>query len=307
MIALTLWAWSSTLVHADPSDFAPNTPAPAPKAAAPAPKAHPGIGAIPPDLLALAESVSDRPLAERIGEISGALLGLPYVSDPMGEGVGHDADPFARYDAFDCLTYTEEVLGLSMAGDPAHAAEVRSALRYGTGPRDYVHRRHFMELQWIPGVTSEGWLRDSTRDYGEVVTLDKEVTAATWRGWRARQRFAHSDEELPLGNMHLDVLPLDEAARAADRIRAGSVILTVRKDRPGVPLWITHVSFLVPKEGGGTRMRHATKIGSGGTRDHSLSWYIDHLRTYKNWPVLGISVLEPIEQGPRRPAGGGGS
>jgi len=54
----------------------------------------------------------------------------------------------------------------------------------------------------------------------------------------------------------------------------------------------------VEKDGGGTILRHATLIGNQ-TRDHELAWYIDHLRTYKNWPVLGIAVIEPIEQGPR--------
>jgi hypothetical protein len=81
------------------------------------------------------------------------------------------------------------------------------------------------------------------------------------------------------------------------------VLLTVRVDRPGVPLWITHVSFVVPDDAGGTVMRHATKIGNGGTRDHGVRWYLEHLRTYTRWPVLGVTVLEPLEQGPRLAAG----
>jgi hypothetical protein len=286
--------------HADPAAF-DATPA---SGGAASQASTVGIGSIPPEVLAVAEAARGKALPERVGDISAALLARPYVSDPMGEGTAPDADPLARYDAFDCLTFAEEVLALAMAGDPAHAAEIRSSLRYGEGvPRDYVHRRHFMELQWIPGVVAEGWLRDTTREYGEVVTLDKEVTAATWRGWGARKNFAHRDEELPVGRMHLDVLGLDAARAAADRIRPGSVILTVRVDRPGVPLWVTHVSLVVPGPDGGTTMRHATKIGSGGTRDHGLGWYVDHLRTYRNWPVLGIAILEPVEQGPRAAVG----
>lgn len=266
---------------------------------------QPGVGRIPDDLLALAGSVANRPLPERMGVISKALLGRPYVNDPMGEGRLPDADPFARYDAFDCLTFAEEVLALSMAGDPAHAASVRSSLRYGEGtPRDYAHRRHFMELQWIPGVIADGWLRDATADYGPVTVLDKQVTPQTWAGWAPRKKFALTDAELPMGRMHLEVLTLDQAAKVATKIRPGSLILTVRIDRAGVPLWVTHVSLLVPADNGGTVMRHATKIGQGGTRDHALPWYLDHLRTYKNWTVLGIAVLEPIEQQPRRIAEG---
>lgn len=288
-------AWWAALAAADPAaaDDAPATTGPA----------QPPLGAIPPAVIEAAIGVEGRPLPERMGVVSAQLLHRPYVSDPMGEGIGPDADPLARYDAFDCQTFAEEVMALAMAGDPAHASPLRDALRYEPGPRDYVHRRHFMELQWIPGNIASGLLRDTTREYGATVALDKDVTAATWRGWSARKKFAHTDEQLPVGHMHLDVLPLDEAKRVAANIRPGSIILTVRVDRPGVPLWITHVSLLVPGEQGGTTLRHATLIGNTDeTRDHELGWYLDHLRTYSNWPVLGIAVLEPIEQGPRRSA-----
>jgi hypothetical protein len=231
--------------------------------------------------------------------ISAVLLGRPYVSDPMGEGEGPDPDPLARYDQFDCLTFAEEVLAFALAADPLDAPRVRDALRYGAGPVDYAHRRHFMELQWIPGNVADGWLADTTHDYGAVVTLRKDVQASTWRAWAPRRNFALADDQLPVGEMSLDVLPLAEALRVADQIRPGSLILTVRTDRAGVPLWTTHVSLLVADPSGATVIRHATKIGNGGTRDHGFRWYLEHLKTYR-WPVLGIAVLEPIEQGPRR-------
>ncbi|MBX2798450.1 MAG: DUF1460 domain-containing protein [Myxococcales bacterium] len=269
----------------------------------PAPPIQADLGAIPKDILDVARAVAQRPLPERIGAISEALLGRPYASDPLGEGAGIDPDPIARYDVFDCLTYAEEVLALSLAGDPAHAAQIRRDLRYGSGnPVDYVHRRHFMELQWIPGVVSDGWMRVSSGDYGPITVLEKEVTPDTWKWWRSRKKFAHTDEELPVGTMRLEVLDLPTAKSVADRIRPGSVILTVRSDRSGVPIWVTHVSLLVTNGEGKNVMRHSTKIGKGGTRDHDLSWYLDHLDSYVNWKVQGIAVMEPIEAGPRRVA-----
>lgn len=267
---------------------------------------QPPVGAIPPEVLAVAESVKLRPLPERISAISGAMLGLPYVLDPMGEGIAPDADPFARYDAFDCLTYAEEVLALAMSADPAHAADIRSALRYDPGPLDYFHRRHFMELQWVPGTIGAGMLRDTTKEYGRTVALDKDVTPATWAAWSGRKNFAHSDAQLPVGHMHLDVLPLDEAIRVADRLRPGSLMLTVRVDKPDVPLWITHVSLVVDDGTGRPILRHATLVGDPHqTRDHELLFYLNHIRTFKSWPVLGIVVLEPIEQQYRTVATGG--
>lgn len=273
-------------------------PAVVPQAHEP-PRAQPSIGTIPPEILRVATDVRDRPLPDRITAISAALLGRPYLSDPLGEGQGHDADPFARYDVFDCLTFVEEVLALALAGDPAHAADVRDALRYGAGPRTYAHRHHFMELQWIPANLAAGWLVDTTRDYGETLHLEREVTPATWAAWGRRGLFAHTDDELPTGVMKLDVLPVDAAIAAHDRIRPGSILLTVREDRPWIPLWITHVGLVV--SGDRPTMRHATKMGGGISRDHGLKWYLENLSGYGSWNALGVAILEPIEQLPRRP------
>lgn len=257
------------------------------------------VGALPAEVRMVAERVAAEPLVARMDAISRALLDRPYVADPLGEGVGVDPDPFARYDVFDCLTFVEEVLALALAGDPAHASAVRNSLRYGDSEPTYVNRRHFMELQWIPGVVGDGWLVDSTSSYGETVILEREWTAAGWANWAGRKSFHHPDEALPVGTMRLEVLPLATAREAADRFRPGSVLLTVREDKPWKPLWITHVGFVFEGEHG-LVVRHATKMGTGRTRDHHLDWYLEHIGTYGNWTTLGVALLEPVEQGPRR-------
>ncbi len=258
---------------------------------------QPTIGVIPDEVLAAARAAQPLPLPDRMAAVSSALLGRPYVNDPMGEGDGHDADPLARYDAFDCLTFTEEVLALSLAGDPVHAAAIRTALRYDGSP-SYATRRHFMELQWVPAAVANGWLVDTTGQYGEPRRLAKAVDASTWAGWGPRARFPIPDEQMPMGEMTLQVLPLDQAIAAASRIAPGSIVLTVREDRAGVPIWTTHVGMVVPTDEG-PRMRHATKLGAGGTKDHDVRWYLEHIQSYR-WKVAGITILEPREVGPRR-------
>jgi hypothetical protein len=256
------------------------------------------LGTLPVEIADLARSVRNQPLAERMQAISSRFLGRPYLADPLGEGEGPDSDPLARYDVFDCLTFVEEVLALTLTGEPEHAAAVRLSLRYGDAPPTYAHRRHFMELQWIPGNIQSGWLRDSTADYGPVRHMERDVDAATWAGWSARKRFALQDEDLPTGTMSLDVLSLDDAIAAADAIRPGSLLLTVRVDRPGVPIWTSHVGFILP--GATPRVRHATRMGTPSVRDHDLRWYLRHLKDYSRWPAAGVAILEPVESGPRR-------
>jgi len=292
-VFLILAILTSVAAETVEGDVAPAEAAPEPVIAT-----QPPLGQIPPDLLKAAVETAHLPLPDRMKAVSDAMLDRPYVNDPLGEGSGVDSDPFARYDVYDCLTFTEEVLALSLAGDPADAAWIRNSLRYGDGPRDYVHRRHFMELQWIPENIAAGWLVDTTAEYGEVVRFEREVTSDTWANWAGRAKFAHTDEELPVGVMKLNVLPLEAAIAAHDRIAPGSIILTVREDRSWKPIWISHVSFVIPSDERPT-MRHTTKMGTGKSRDHSLKWYLEHIGTYANWKTVGISVLEPVDFGPR--------
>jgi hypothetical protein len=156
-----------------------------------------------------------------------------------------------------------------------------------------------MELQWIPSAIAAGWVVDATTSYGPATRMEKTITAETWEAWSLRSRFAHSDEQLPTGTMALEVLSLDDAIAVAEDIRPGTIVLTVRKDRGWSPIWISHVGFTVPSEDRPT-VRHATKMGTGGTRDHGLVWYLEHLKSYTRLPAVGVSLLEPVEQGPRR-------
>lgn len=251
---------------------------------------------LPADVRTVLEATVNLPLPERIDAISAALLGRPYVADPLGEGAANDLEPLVRYDTFDCLTYVEEVLALSMSSDPSSAGPVRTSLRYD-GETAYANRHHFMELQWIPEALREGWLRDTTAEYGPVTVMQKQVDAATWSSWAGRKGFALTDEQLPVGPMRLEVLDLDTAIAAAPRIRPSTVVLTVRADRGWKPIWISHVGIVVP--GATPTVRHATKMGAGSTRDHGLVWYLEHLKTYDKWPAVGVSLLEPVPYGPR--------
>ncbi|TVQ86515.1 MAG: DUF1460 domain-containing protein [Deltaproteobacteria bacterium] len=266
-------------------------------AGSPQPLADVPLGRLPPEIEAATRAVAGRPLAERITVISALLLDRPYALDPLGEGSEADPDPLARYDTFDCLTFTEEVLALALAGDPAHAGELRLAFRYEDGEPRYERRRHFMELQWIPANLEAGLLKDTTGDYGPTFRMEREVTLETWKRWPARPSFQIPDDELPIGLMALDVLSLDDARAAAARIRPGSLLLTVRADQPNKPLWVSHVGLVIEAEQ--PTVRHATKMGAGKVRDHSLEWYLHHLETYKVWPAVGVAVLEPVEAGPR--------
>lgn len=280
-------------------DTVPSWGAPA---AAP-PQTVPERWTLPADVVATARAVKTRPIGERIEAVTRSFLGLPYQNDAAGEGEGIDPDPPARYDTFDCLTFVEEALGVALAGDPLYAPGVRDALRYRGAPA-YTSRRHFMEAQWIPDGIANGLFTDITASVGRARTLTKTVTLDTWRGWRRRALFRVPDALLPVGTWSLRYLDLAEAAATASRVPPGAIVVTVRIDRPYIPVVVTHVSLAIPAEDGAgptvpLRMRHATRMGARTVRDDRLPWYMVHLRDYVNWPSLGVAILMPREQGPR--------
>ncbi len=269
--------------------------------AAAAPGALLDPGAIPPELIEIALRVRDQPIGVRMAAISEPLLGRPYVNDAAGEGFGPDPDPPARYDAFDCLTFVEEVLALALAGDPRGAPRVRQQLRYGIDEApSYDNRNHFMLEEWIPNAIAAGFLEDITADLGETHLIDKTVTAKTWAWWKKRRLFQLGDERLPKGRYALQVLSPGAAADVVHDIPDGALILTVRESRDYVPIVVTHLGFKVTAGGDLPMLRHATRMGSEPrVRNDKLDWYIEHIRWYHRWPVEGITVLMPRELGPR--------
>ena len=294
---IVLLATAVQVFAADEADLFQENDSPAVPEAPPEPTELLHMGQIPALVREAAIEARLRPLPERMRAVSEPLLGLPYVADPMGEG-GVDPDPFVRYDGFDCLTFVEEVVSLATSGDPDHSAAARLGLRYGEAEPAYGTRHHFMELQWIPSNLELGRILETTQRYGQTRHMERVVDAETWERWPSRAQFALPDEQLPLGTMALDILPLELAIAVAKDVEPGSIIMVVREEKANIPIWITHVGFVVAGEE--PILRHATRMRSSRrVRDHSLAWYLTHLRTYKNWPVAGVAIFEPVDVGPR--------
>ena len=251
------------------------------------------VAPMPPAVEEAVTSSAHRPLVERMQAISKTMIGQPYQLNPLGEGKAPDMDPIVRYDAYDCLTFVEEVVALSMSDSPEGAARIRHALRYGTNDADYIHRHHLMALQWLPSAQSRGWIADRTASLGGGVRMDREITQATWAAWSQRDQFHHLDEQLPVGQATLNVLPIDEALEVIGEIPQGSLLLTIREDRAYRPVWVSHVGLVFHLDGK-TYVRHATRLGDDLVKDHDLAWYLNHLKTYTNLPVAGVAVWEFI-------------
>ncbi len=253
---------------------------------------------MPPEVAALQRSLRGAPLDQRIREVSALWLGSDYLVGPLGEAGGQDPDPVLRYDAFDCLTYIEEVLATALAPDPVSVHEVRMGLRYRDGgPYTYENRRHFMLAEWIPGVVADGWMTDITPTLEGAVRVDRVVTPAAWAGWWGRAALPMDDARLPVGEQTFWYLPLDALLASVDALPDSAVIFFVRQPADHIPIAITHVGLLL--QGEAPTLRHASKLG-GMVRDHPLRWYVEHQRQYQKWPMVGGIILTTEDFGPRR-------
>ncbi|MCP4807230.1 MAG: DUF1460 domain-containing protein [Proteobacteria bacterium] len=244
-----------------------------------------------------AESTQALPLGERVLAISDPWIGRAYLLGALGEAGGVDPQPITRYDAFDCLTFVEEILALALSPQPHRAHEVRMDLRYRDGgPYTYENRRHFMLAEWIPGTIEAGWMEDITSTLPGAEARTKTVTLDTWNGWRRRSLFDLGDARLPVGTMDFHVLPLAAAEDALHLIPDGSLVFTVRALWDHLPIAISHVGITIPAET--PTMRHASAMGKKIVRDDELDWYVRHVAEYSNWPTEGLIVLKPVEAGP---------
>lgn len=86
-------------------------------------------------------------MSERIAYISHALLGAPYITDPLGGGPDEKERLTLREDGFDCVTFCETVLAAARSRTPdAFAFELRK-LRYRDGKIDWFARNHYF-VEW---------------------------------------------------------------------------------------------------------------------------------------------------------------
>ena len=249
---------------------------------------------IPDDVLEAQSTSWSEPVGIRMKQITEGFLGKPYLLNGIGELQEPDPDPLVRYDAFDCLTFVEEAISLSLGRTQPSVDQIRKDLRYGDGPVTYENRNHFMVSQWIPNAIEKGYLKDITHTLGETHVVSKTITPRTWERWRGRRHFFLNPDQFPVGTYRMGVLSLDAALKAIPDIPEGALLVVVRQNNPYNPVWITHIGFVVRHSKNDVRIRHATKMGGGVVKEHYLKWYFEHIRIYLS-PMEGVLVLMPQE------------
>lgn len=244
---------------------------------------------------AIAEAHLVPAIGERVERLSALFVGVPYGDLPLGEGTGIEPQPRWRTDLVDCQTFVETVLAMANAKSLARARAILDDIRYAGDPPQvsFATRNHFTEAQWLPSNADKGYLRVETLD------IDPRAPATTlalrrgqWDNVAALKRLATA--KVPEGEFRIHYLTLDEAKRRAASIEPGSVLLVVRQHDPNRVVRVTHMGFVVRKEG---RMyvRHASTGEQHRVIDMELRRFLDKQREYKKWPVQGVALVMPLD------------
>jgi hypothetical protein len=234
-------------------------------------------------------------IGERVERLSALFVGLPYGDLPLGEGSGVEPQPRWRTDLVDCQTFVETVLAMANAKSLARARAILDDIRYSGDPPQvsFATRNHFTEAQWLPSNAEKGYLREETLEIDpRAPTTTLTLRRSEWEKVPGLKRLANA--RVPEGDFRLRYLTLDAARKRARSIEPGSVLLVVRQHDPNRVVRVSHMGFVVRKEG---RMyvRHASSGDEHRVIDMEIGRFLDKQREYKKWPVQGIALAMPLD------------
>ena len=201
---------------------------------------------------------------DRIERISKALLGRPYLENPLGGGPGETETLGLSLAGFDCVTYLETVLGLAIAKSPSDFIPTLRRLRYQNGRVDWTSRNHYMTK----------WARNNSR---LLINLTRGVDSVK------KSRALGVVSGIRPVNVTFSVFPKSAFGRVGKRIQTGDVILFAATKKR---LDVFHTGLLLRRDGE-ILMRHASRK-AGSVIEQPLSRFLSEHR------MSGFILLRPI-------------
>jgi len=237
------------------------------------------------------KNATERPLQQRVLEISAGFLGTPYAFSPLGEGEGVDADPLFRWDAVDCLTFVEETLALSLADTWEEMLPLLNDIRYEKGKPSYEARNHVMEAQWLPLNLKKGYIKSLAPSLPSrhIKQVQTQLTQETWKHAEG-QSLKLPVGARPLGRFTMEMIPVAQAMPLFSKLPEGSVVVFIRADSSKRITRVRHVGFLVhgPKA---PMLRHASRTFKKVV-DEPIERYIRRNLAHASWTIEGVAIYE---------------
>lgn len=270
-------------------------------------------------------------LPERLVLIGSQFLNEPYQLFPLGDGENayFDQYPLYRLDTFDCETFVETVMALSLATDLSTFKNILKNIRYKKGQISFIKRHHFTSLDWNPENQRAGFIRDISaetlaRAHAQPpLVASAYINKSNWYQHVAKQRVRllhaspdetqkriHQLEQLGKtitgGNAKVPYIPFDvlfdeknQANQAIfNEIPNGAILEIIRPHWDltasiGTPILVSHMGFVA---------RHNQKLyflqASSIAHKITKTPLIDYLREAKKIPSIGGVNLQRVIEPP---------
>ena len=209
-----------------------------------------------------------RSAGSRIEILSSQFLGLPYQTNPL---IGSAATPevfTVSLDTFDCVTFVETVLALSLASNADEFLTWLRKIRYEGGRIDWKRRNHYM-TRWIRSNLKAGALQRFSLGSVPVVSKDRLLDDVPGLA-PIRTRFT--------------CVPKPAIGKLAPHLHNGDLIFFASTRKR---LDIFHCGFVV-LEGDRVLVRHASR-SRGGVVQQDLNEFLKANR------MAGVIVARPKE------------
>lgn len=219
----------------------------------------------------------------RIDYLTTLFMEKPYISAPQGEGANTSIDqaPLYRFDAFDCVTFMNNILALALSNDLISFQKNLLRINYYHAKPLFENRFHFMSIDWNPQNQKNKIVVDVTEKIsgknGEAI-VDFAQGEIDRPGWFLKQADNKKSDVLRVLAaqvkkewVSLPYLPLtqlfDQNKNPNDflfqQIQSVSIIEIVRpnwalKEKIGTDLHVSHVGFAVRDADNVLWFRHAS-------------------------------------------------
>ena len=209
----------------------------------------------------------------------------PYLADPLGEAQfgGVSSRPLYRFDGFDCTTFVETVMALSLAQNATDFRSLINRIRYKAGQVSYFNRNHFPTVDWIPNNIHAGFVTDVT---SLVAPAQESLTYIEKDNWYLKKGLRTFAERSQKTWARIDYIAKEDLLneQIVQRIPSGAIFNVVRpawnlRDETGTSMDVSHQGFVI-HENGEVYMIHASNGRSRDGQDDSLRVKKDLLREY---------------------------
>jgi len=213
-------------------------------------------------------------VGERMGFISRALLGSPYIGRTL---IGGPAEPehfVLRDDGFDCVTFCETVLAAARARAPEEFANELRRIRYRGGEVEWFARNHYF-AEWGLNNIANGMLRP--------VVLP---------GAALRHKTVDYMPELGVRRLAFAAVPSASLIAHGDQLATGDIVGFLSRRR-GLDCF--HTGLIVVGDDDALSLRHASK-SRGHVLDQPLAEFLaeNGVRNVAIWRPLEAAVLDVI-------------